>query len=273
MNNSVYNIATFNRKFDQLRKKGATDIALVIPVNAKADIHNMLLLLGDIARYNGPYSIEVILVINNFSPDEPPPYISDLEQQGLRVLAIPNVRRPGMAVALSGRMHGIEAADCEAVVSFDADCRIPDPTSLINWYVSAFQDGATAAYTYVGHYDVRPGLSIKARLVSHHLARWAKRVILKIPTTRGGNYAVRRSFILPLYEQGYIADEMNVGPTVKAHRGRVIYSNRRSLRVLTSGRYIKQNWGQLRRYLWYRLRYNLRTIPTKSDAAERTRRS
>ncbi len=275
MTEMMLDTTPFGQRFNELRAPaGSTpDLAVVIPVNARSDLGNVFMLLGDLARYQGSHTIELLLVVNNFDSDKPPMYIPQLEAHGLRIVAVPNVRRKGMAVALAGRMHGIRAASCDAVLSFDADCRVPDATALLDWYVQAFRHGADAAYTFVGHYDVRPGLSIKARILSHHLARWGKRAIFRIPTTRGGNYAVRKSVVVPLYDDGYIADELNVGPVVKKHGGTIRYSNARRLRVLTSGRAIRQNWGQLKRYLWYRLRYNMRTLPTGQDAAERTHRS
>lgn len=275
MTQQELNVHVFGRRFHDMRKSasGAPDMAVSVPVNAMADLDNVLRLLEDLSLYNGPYGIEVILVVNNFPPDEPPAYIPQIEEQGVRVVAIPSVKKPGVAIPITARMHGVAAASCDPVVSFDADCRVPHPTELINWYVERFKEGAALAYTYVGHYDVHPGFSIKVRLATHYISRWVKRVAFGVPVTRGSNFAVRKSFVLPLYDEGYIADDINVGPVVKKKGGAIYYSEAKKLRVLTSGRYIRQNWTQLVRYLWYRLRYNLRTIPVSQDAAKRTRRS
>lgn len=268
-------VSALGQRFSELRKSasGTPDLAVSIPVNAKADMSNVLRLLEDLARYSGPYSFEVILVINNFPPDEPPAYIPELEAHGLRVAAIPSVKKPGMAIPITARMHGVAIASCDGVVSFDADCRVPNPTELINWYVERFRQGAALAYSFVGHYDVHPGFSIKARLLTHHVSRWVKRAIFGVPATRGSNFGVSKSFVMPLYDEGYMADDINVGPVVKQKGGKIFYSGARKLRVLTSGRFLRENWRQLVRYLWYRLRYNLRTIPVSRDAAKRTRRS
>ena len=268
------NVNLFGQRFHDLRKSqsGVPDIAVSIPVNAKADLSNVLQLLKDLTRYNGPYSLEVILVINNFPPAEPPAYIPRFEEQGICVTAIPSVKKPGMAIPITARMHGVAVASCDPVVSFDADCRIPHPTELINWYVERFKAGAALAYTYVGHYDIHPGFSVMARLAIHHLSRWVKRVAFGVPVTRGSNFAVRKSFVIPLYNEGYMADDINVGPVVKQKRGKIYYSGAKKLRVLTSGRYVRENWPQLVRYLWYRMRYNLRVLPVSKDAATRTKR-
>ena len=102
--------------------------------------------------------------------------------------------------------------------------------------------------------------------------RWGKRVLLRIPTTRGSNYAVARDVFLDLYDSGALADEMNVGPTFKARRLGVAYSGKRKLAVLTSGRRFIPGLGELWRYNLYRLRYNRRVLPVGTDVASRTGR-
>lgn len=273
------NISQIN--LDQLhqhlvRLRGNPDLppeaAIVIPVNAQGDLENVLRVLGGITQYSGKHSLEVILVINNYPPDEPPPEIKTYGALGLKVVSIPNVRRPGEAVGFTARIPGIRAASSENIILFDADCRIPNPSALIDWYIRQFKAGAQAAYTHVGYYDLRPGFSIRLRILIHHLARWGKRMILRIPTTRGSNYAVNRSLMLELYDKGMLADEMNVGPTFKSVGGRVVYSGSRKLVVLTSGRMFTSGWLKIFRYFRYRLRYNLRVLPVRPDAARYTKR-
>jgi hypothetical protein len=248
------------------------DASIVIPVNAQGDLENVLKIVSDITRYSGIHSLEVILVINNYPTDEPPPETESYGSLGLKIVSIPNVRRPGEAVGFTARIPGIRAASSENVILFDADCRVPNPTALIDWYICQFKAGAQAAYTKVGYYDLRDRWSIRARILIHHLARWVKRDILRVPTTRGSNYAVNRSLMLQLYEEGMLADEMNVGPTFKAAGGQVAYSGSKELIVLTSGRMFGGGWKKLFRYLRYRLRYNLRVLPVRSDAARYTKR-
>lgn len=251
----------------------APDASIVIPVNAQGDLENVLQILTDIAAYSGQYSFEVILVINNYPPDEPPPEIKTYGDLGLRVVNIPDVRRPGEAVGFTARIPGVQAAATECVILFDADCRIPDSSALLDWYVDQFKAGAKAAYTHVGFYDLRDRLPNRVRLLIHHGSRWIKRVVLRIPTTRGSNYAVSRSLMLELYHKGMLADEMNVGPTFKAAGGRVTYSGSKDLTVLTSGRmFTGRSWIRLFRYYSYRLRYNLRVLRVRANVARHTGR-
>jgi hypothetical protein len=253
---------------DLARLRGDTasppDASVVVPVNAQADLETVLGVVGQVAGYHGERSFEVVLVINNYPPGGPPPEIEAYAGAGLRVVAVPSVWREGEAVCLTARVPGARAAFSERVILFDADCRILNPTRVLDWYVEQFERGAQAAYTHVGYYDLRPLWSVRTRIAAHHLARWAKRVILRIPTTRGSNYAVDRSVFLRLYEQGLLVDDLNVGPAVKAAGGRVAYSRARSLRVLTSGRKFRGGWRKLARYLRYRLLYNVRVLQVRA---------
>ena len=243
--------------------------SVVIPVNADGDLERVLDVVRDVASYEGGHTFEVVLVINNFAPDEPPPELQAYDHAGMRAVAVPDAWRAGEAVCFSARIPGVQAAASDRVILFDADSRIPNPTAVLDWYVEQLAAGAATAYTHVGHYDVRPMWSVRARVGSHHLARWVKRVVLRIPTTRGSNYGVDRAVLLPLYDRGLLADDLNVGPTVKAAGNRVAYSGSRELRVLTSGRKFKGGWGRLARYLRYRLLYNVRLMRGRDDATGR----
>jgi hypothetical protein len=236
------------------------DASIVVPVNAQADLETVLGVLGDVAAYVGERSFEVVLVINNYPVDEPPPETERYAGAGMRVVAVPNVWREGEAVCLTARVPGARAAASERLILFDADCRIPEPSRLLDWYVHQFERGAKAAYTRVGHYELRPLWSVRARIAAHHLARWTKRVILRVPTTRGSNYAVDRALFLRLYERGLLIDDLNVGPAVKSAGGHVAYSGARGLDVLTSGRKFHGGWRKLAHYLRYRLLYNVRVL-------------
>lgn len=264
----------FGPRLRALRPRGtnAPDLSVVVPVNAQGDLENVLRLLGDLAGYQGAHSLEVILVVNNFPEGEPPGEVEEYARMGVEVLAIPSVRKPGEAVGFSARIPGVRAARSEYVVLFDADCRIPRVTALLDWYVGEFRAGAQGAYTHVGYYGYTPAPSLLFRFAVHHLARWVKRNLLRIPTTRGSNYGVRRDAMLELYEEGMLADEMNVGPTFKRLKGRIGYSGRRRLMVLTSARMFRPGWRRILPYYLYRLRYNLRVLPVQRGIAARTRR-
>ena len=200
-------------------------LSIVIPVNAQGDLANVGALLDDLDAYAGPIAPRSSSSSTTTRRETPPvAAVDELEGRGARVLAIPALRRPGEAIGFTARIPGARAALSPWLVSFDADCRIPDATSLLDWYVEAFGNGAAGAYSHVGYRDVRPGLSIKARLAAHHGARWVKRNVLGIPTVRGSNYGVRRDLLLQLYDDGLLADDMNIGPVLR-HLGQpVAYS-------------------------------------------------
>jgi hypothetical protein len=251
------------------------DVTVVVPVNAQGDLEKVPALLGDISRYDGPASVEVVLVVNNYPAAEPPAEIERFERLGVRVVAVPSVRRadrPGEAVCLSARMPGVRAASSDCVVLFDADCRIPNIAALLDWYREQFRRGARASYTAVGYYGLPGGASIRVRFAIHHAARWVKRNLLGIPTTRGSNYAVHRESMIALYDGGYLADDFNVGPAFREFGLPITYSSRRALTVYTSGRMFRRGWKRILPYYWYRLRYNLRVLPVRPDAQRFTER-
>jgi hypothetical protein len=245
------------------------DASVVIPVNAQEDLENVLGILGDVARYEGAATLEIVLVINNYPADEPPREIGSYARAGVRTVGVPNVRRPGEVVSFTARVPGARAANSEITIYFDADCRIPNASALLTWYVDELKRGTQAAYSRVGYYDLRSLWSVRARIAVHHAARWIKRVLLRIPTVRGSNYAVDRLLFLRLYDEGKLIDDLNVGLAVKASGASIQYSGDRDLRVLTSGRRFQGGWLKLARYLFYRLRYNLRMITSSKGGAEK----
>ena len=255
-----------------LRVGGVPDASIVVPVNARGDLDNVAALLDDLGRYAGRHRFEIVLVVNNFAPAERPAAIAGLEARGARVIAVPSVREPGVAVALSARIVGMDAADSDYTIHFDADCRVPHPTPLLDWYVERLRAGDRVAYTPVRFHSLRRHSSVLARICAHHGARWLKRVVLRIPTTRGSNYALHAPSFRGLWEEGLVADEMNVGPAAKARGHRVAYRGGRRMAVLTSGRMFAGGWRKLGRYLLYRLRYNLRVLPVRPGVAARTGR-
>lgn len=248
------------------------DASIVIPVNAQGDHETVSGILGDIARYEGGHTFEVVLALNNYPEGEEPAAVDLFRSMEIVVEPTPDVRRPEEAVCFSARMTGIRAANTDRLLLFDSDCRIPDPTALIDWYIDRLDRGAALAYTPVGYFELNKKLSVRVRVAVHHAARWVKRALLRIPTTRGGNYAVSRARMLWFYDQGYLSDDLNVGPTFKAAGLPVVYSGRRKLVVRTSGRVFRGGWLKLARYLVYRLRYNMKLLPVGRDVTSRIER-
>jgi hypothetical protein len=236
--------------------------SIVVPVNAQKDILRVLTLLSDLANYRGGHAIELILVINNFPADDPPEEIGEYRRLGVQVLEIPKVEHQG-GVALAARIPGIEAARSERILLFDSDCRIQDPTALLDWYIRQLDVGVDLAYTHVEYFDLPPGLAIQARMWIHHAIRWFKRVVLGIPTSRGSNYATRRQLILEMFARQRIRYDIHMGPVVKAIGGKIAYSAAREHFVFTSGRFFSNSWKELFAYLVWRTGYYLRVKPTK----------
>ncbi len=247
------------------------DISIVIPVNAQGDLENIEHLLSDFERYDGQLSVETILVVNNFPPGQVPPQVGKLRKRAT-VLAIPDVRKFGEAVAFSGRVHGMRVARSRYVIVTDADCRVRNPTAFIDWYHRQLSTRAHAAYTHVAFQDFDPVLSVRFHIGLSHALRWVKREIFRIPVTRGASYGARREELLELYDAGVLADEMNVGPAFKRLRGPVAYGSKKELEVLTSGRMFRRGWSRAISYNLYRLRYNLRVLPVRPGVARVTGR-
>jgi hypothetical protein len=245
----------------------APDASIVVPVDARGDLNTVLTLVEDLARYDGSHSLEFVLVVNNYPPERPPDQIARYADLGFRVVAVPDAWVPGEVVSFSARIPGARAARSECLVHFDADCRVPNPTPLLDWYVAQLATGAEAAYTRVGYHEFRSSLSVRARIAAHHGSRWVKRRLLAIPTLRGSNYAIRRMFFLQLYDEGFLSDDFNVGPAVKRRGAAIRYSGARELTVLTSGRRFKGGWRKLGRYLVYRLAYNVRALRVRPGVA------
>ena len=69
-------------------------------------------------------------------------------------------------------------------------------------------------------------------------------MILRIPTTRGSNYATERPLFLQLYEGDLLTDDLNVDPQSGWWSGRLL--RRAEPQVLTSGRRFRGGWGSSR---------------------------
>lgn len=238
------------------------DASIVIPVNAQKDLPNIPRLLADLGRYSGRHHLEIVLVVNNYPADKPPRDIETYSQIGLLVMAIPHIEHAG-GIAIAARIPGIRVAQSSKIILFDADCRIPNPTALIDWYIAKFEDNMDLAYTHVEYTDLPPGISVKARMFVHHASRWIRRNILGTPTSRGSNYAIRKKFILHLFDQGRIPYDIHVGPVVKATGGKIAYSGAKELVVYTSGRFFTPGWKVLGEYLVWRMGYYRRILKLK----------
>jgi len=259
----------------RIRGTGQPDASVVIPVNAQADVDHLMALLTDLARYDGANRLEFIVVLNNYEPDKEPPGRTAIERTNVSVVAVPSVRRPGEAVSFTARIPGLRAATTDIAINFDSDVRVPYPTSLIDWYVTTLRERperVRAAYGPVLFHSVPQGFVADVAVAIHHTSRWIKRAILRIPTLRGSAYAVRRQAMLEAYDDGLLADDMNVGPVLARGDREVVHAGDPRLAVRTSGRMYRFDWPALARYLRYRLRYNIRVIPVRADAAAKTGR-
>lgn len=248
----------------------APDVSIVIPVNAQKDLVPLQRVLSDLAHYPGSRRMEMILVINNYPEQEPPAEIGTYRQAGLQVIGIPRIHHQG-GVAMAARIPGVRQAQSQAVLLFDADCRIPNPGALLDWYAGRLEEGYDLAYTHVDYTDLPPGISVRARMWVHHASRWIKRQMLHIPTSRGSNYAMRRDLMLDLFEQGRIPYDIHVGPVVKSIGGRIAYSGAKELLVLTSGRFFDPGWKVLIAYLVWRTGYYLRILRIRPKKAAQDR--
>lgn len=262
------------RKLGQIRGDEALppEASIIIPVNAQNDLVNVLQIIDDIASYQGKHHLEVILVINNYPPESPPKEVNEYRALGLVVLAIPKLRTQREMI-FSARIPGVRIASSEYTIHFDADCRVPNATCLIDWYIEQFDSGAQLAYTYVGYYDLPASLSTRVWLTIHRAFRWFKRVVLRVPISRGSNYAVVRSLILHLYDSGLLNYDIKVGTTIKSIGGKIAYSGDRSLSVLTSGRNFQGGWKELFEYIGWRMGYYRRLIPMRPEATREREQS
>jgi hypothetical protein len=265
-------LSGLRHKLLQLRGSSASppDASIVVPVNAQGDLWLAFNLLDDVIRYGGEYTVEVVLVINNYPPENPPQEIEQFRELGMQIVAVPSARRPDEVVIISARALGVRAAGSEITIHFDADCRVPDIDAYLNWAVESLKSGAKLAYSHVSFYDERKHPSVHTKIAVHHTMRWLKRNLLRIPTTRGSNFVIDRSLFLLLYDAGKLAVDLQVGPAAKLEGAKIIYSGRRSLAVFTSGRRFQVGWLRILRYMRYRFHYNLNAIPSRWRQVTRT---
>lgn len=235
------------------------DGSIIIPVNAQSDLDRVWVVINDLLGYRGGRTFEIIVMVNNYPPAEPPS-LAAFHQAGIRVISQPDIRLPGIRVAVTARVHGARIATAPLTIHIDADCRVPDPTALLDWYVEQFASGARAAYTPVNFCDLQDDAATRARIAIHHLTRWFKRRVMGIPTIRGSNFAIDRDLFIALFDAGYLPADFSIGPVLRARKAPVAYNGSPRLAVLTSGRYFERGWRELVRYLMYRLRYNVQML-------------
>ena len=250
--------------------KRPPNTSIIIPVNAKEDLEAGLGILKDIVEYKGRYSIELILVINNYPKENPPKEITMFRKLGITVVAAASARRSGEVVIMSARALGVKAASASTTIHFDVDCKVWDINALVDWIIASMNSEVKVAYSHVGYYDLRKLPSVYCKIAIHNLVRWIKRNLFRVPTTRGSNYAVDRSLFLELYNAGKLSVDLQIGPAAKLAGARVVYSGQPKLRVFTSGRRFRGGWIKLLNYLRYRLNYNLNAVPTKRHEVTNT---
>ncbi|GAB4339998.1 MAG: hypothetical protein Kow0037_25540 [Calditrichia bacterium] len=234
------------------------DASIIFPVNAQADLENLINTIEDVLKYQGEFKIELIPVINNYPPEKPPAEIARLREEGVNVVAVPDARVPGEVVGFSARIPGVRAATSEITIHFDADCHIPNPTKLIDFYINTLQTDAALAYTPVLFFDLRPGITIQIHVLLHHFSRWIKRNILRIPTPRGSNYAIKKSVLLEMYDNRLLSEDIFIGTTLKALGKKCVYSPDKEKAVYTSGRMFNPGIKYLYRYLKERILFHIR---------------
>ena len=265
-------LMTLRRQLLRLRgdSKIFPDASVVIPVNAQTDLVTVFQVLFDIGRYSGNKSVEIILVVNNYADGNPPNEVETYRELGINVIAIPKIDRNTKIISIpqAARIPGIQMAQSETILLFDADCRIPHATDLIDWYVSQFEKGFDLAYTHVDYFDLPSGFSVKVRMFIHHSSRWFRRTVLGLPTSRGSNYAIRKKLILELFAQRRVLQEVSVGPVVKTIGGKIAYSGAKKLIVYTSGRFFSGGWKELFSYLIWRVGFYNRILTMKSKTAD-----
>lgn len=256
---SIHNIYTLRVPRFRGDPSSRPDGSIIIPVNAQSDLECVWVVINDLLDYQGRYTFEIIVMVNNYPADEPP-NLTAFHQAGIGVVSKPDVRLPGIRVAVTARVHGARVAASPLTIHIDADCRVPDPTALLDWYVEQFASGARAAYTPVNFCDLHDDAATQTRVAIHHLTRWFKRRVMGIPTIRGSNFAIDRDLFIELFDAGYLPADFSIGPVLRARNVPVVYNGSPRLAVLTSGRYFERGWHELVRYLLYRLRYNIQML-------------
>lgn len=266
------------RKLRALTCQATPDLAIIVPVNARGDLSKTLDLLADIAHYEGRLRFQIILVVNNFDPDNPPEQaMKTYRNWGVQTLSSATLDgNTGVPPALRARMLALPMARTVNCVFFDADCRIPDATACFNWYHQALCESAVMlAYTKVDYYNwPSHRFAMRVWLHVHHLWRAFKRICLQVPTPRGSSYGINRDLKRQLFEDGYLADETGLGRVVKAFGHQSMYTGNDDCKVLTDGRMFEnaQAHKLFTRYAMRRLRINLVSMVVRPDAANHTGR-
>jgi hypothetical protein len=96
--------------------------SIVVPVNAQADLENVLDIVGDVSRYEGSRTFEVVLVINNYPADAPPRELGTYAAAGMRTVGIPAAWRKGEVVSFTARIPGARAAASQSLIATRLRC-------------------------------------------------------------------------------------------------------------------------------------------------------
>ena len=249
------------------------DLAIIVPVNAKGGLANALFLLKDVSQYAGALRFQVILVVNNYDPEDPPKEFFDVYRKaGVVVLEFPQLPgHSGVPPGLRARMAGLSHVNCRGSVFFDADCRIPHPIQCSGWYCKAFENPEVKlAYTRIAYFNWPPGLGMWLWLRVHYSWRWTKRNLMRIPTPQGASYAMDVKLKEKLYNEGYLADETAIGRLAQRFDHKSMFNGSKSCRILTDAR-MYENARPSRLFTVYalrRIRINLASLVVRNDSAE-----
>jgi hypothetical protein len=258
------------RHMQRLRGTAEADpnASLIVPISARSGFSLIQGLIGDLARYRGSYTLEIILMVAASLAGSAPEEIEHLRGLGLQVIAAPEGGQNWEAVQLEARAQGVEAARAGITLHFSPDARLPDATALIDWYIQSLYSVYQLAYSQISYYGLPDGMNTRLSLALVDTFRKVKRVLLGVPTTRGSNYAINRHLFLKLYESGKLTVDLPVGLAVRLAEARSRYSSERRLQVyLSAHKYSPQSLLNLHRIL-RRLRYNLRAIPLTFHSSE-----
>lgn len=240
--------------------------SVIIPVRSRTQLTHSLALLSDLARYHGDYTLEFILVVDDFEliPEESE-YFRNI---GVHLVFTEPDGPERAGGTIDVRARGVRAARAGITLHFAPDVRIPDPSALIDWYIESLYSEYQLAYTWID-FENRPGrLSTRLSLVVLNVLRSLKRTLLGVPTTRGCNYAVTRSLFLELYETGQLSADINIGLAARLAEARSRYSKEPRLRVVLSTRKYSARTLLYPARILRSLNYNLRAVPVAFKTTE-----
>lgn len=69
---SIHNIYTLRMPRFRGDPLSRPDGSIIIPVNAQSDLERVWVVINDLLDYQGRYTFEIIVMVNNYPADEPP---------------------------------------------------------------------------------------------------------------------------------------------------------------------------------------------------------